>query len=1004
MNSPSSTSPLVPSDDDFASNIDDPRLAFPSNELNEGVAAFVRNQNRRHAHAKLFGSPQRAEFLGHFRLLQLIGQGGMGVVYSALDEVLNRKVAIKLVQTQEHARGRLLRESQALARLSHPNVVQIYEVGEATSPVEPSMGGEDTENGDGPKQIPLAFIVMELIDGVSLDVWLAEPRSRAEILSTFISAGRGLAAAHAVGLVHRDFKPQNVMLGNDGRIRVMDFGLARYDSERDTTVASIEELDEPEGLASELTQEHNLLGTPVYMAPEQLSRETAGTTSDQFGFCVALYEALYGQRPFVSSSFAELRRAVCAGEIEPAPKTTTVPTWLRRVLVRGLAVERGERWPSMDALLDALSHDPALGRRKLALSLGLAATFAVGIWGASVLTQAPAPCADMDAPLAGVWDDARRGVLEGALMATQRGHADEVWTSAEAGLETYARGWVEARTATCESTQRGEHSPLLLDRSMACLDGHFEQFRATLDEIESIDPETLDRVIGAVIELPPLERCTDAEALLAAHPPPEDPALAAKVELAGDQLDRATVLQRFAKWEEGSELATAIVEQAKEFEHPPLLARALLRLGALQQRQGNSKDAEPTLEQAYDVAVAAQLPKLAGMASAVLVYVVGNDLGRHEDGRRWAQHADPWSRAAKTPEARAEYNNNLGLLATHEGKFEEAKELYELAARDWELGLGSKHPNLAGTLHNLCSVETKLASYDSARAYCEQAIALREAVFGSLHPHISETVGLLGNIALAQGDYAQAGVHFDRAIEIIEELEDPNENRLAAYVLNRGIIAAKQGDTALARRYYERNLEIVERAFGPDHPKIGMVLVNLGGLLEGEGKYDEARANFERALELLKASFGPDHPNLGAVYNNLGTVARGQGEFAEAEGYYRQALALREPVLGLDHPVLAYSLIGLGEVALARGEAASGLPELERALALRKPEQTGPDALAKVRFVLARALWEAPANAGGDRKRALELGNQALEGYAEDEAFEERRAEVDSWLDARREL
>jgi predicted Ser/Thr protein kinase len=287
-------------------------------------------------HNRLFKQRAESVTIGRYRVLGRLGQGAMGVVYSALDEQLDRRIAIKLLQTgrgRGEARERLRREALALGRLSHPNVVAIHEIGEAEGQL---------------------FVAMELVEGVTLQAWLMErPRRVAEVLAAYVQAGRGLAAAHAVGLVHRDFKPENILIGSDGRVRVVDFGLARqaFDTTNSHTTAHH---DGP--LDGALTATGALLGTPAYMAPEQAGGDVAvDARSDQFSFCVALYEALYGERPFGGATFDAYLAEVAAGRVRRPTPGRRVPRTLRRALLRGLRHVPGERWPDMHTLLARLS-------------------------------------------------------------------------------------------------------------------------------------------------------------------------------------------------------------------------------------------------------------------------------------------------------------------------------------------------------------------------------------------------------------------------------------------------------------------------------------------------------------------------------------------------------------------------------------------------------------------------------------------------------------------------
>lgn len=273
--------------------------------------------------------------LGRYSVLDCLGRGGMGEVYKAYDPELDRAVALKLMRADDSAsgaggRGRMLREAKAMARLSHPNVVAVHDAG--------VVGHE-------------VFIAMDLVDGTTLDEWLrARPRGWREVVAAFIAAGSGLGAAHAKGIVHRDFKPQNVLVDREGRVFVTDFGLAVAQ----TSGAGAT----PEEIA----------GTPAYMSPEQFAGRSLDARTDQFSFCVALYEGLYAERPFRGRGKA-LAEAIKSGVVGAAPRDAKVPAWLRKILLKGLSVDPAQRFASMDALLAALLDDPLAKRRKVALAV-----------------------------------------------------------------------------------------------------------------------------------------------------------------------------------------------------------------------------------------------------------------------------------------------------------------------------------------------------------------------------------------------------------------------------------------------------------------------------------------------------------------------------------------------------------------------------------------------------------------------------------------------------------
>jgi len=290
--------------------------------------------------------------VGRYQILGSVGRGGMGEVYAAYHPDLDRRIALKVVhesggETAEQ-QARLLREARSIARLSHPNVIAVYDAGTVADRV---------------------YVAMEFVEGVTMDRWLAaEPRSWRQVLDVFVAAGRGLAAAHAAGVVHRDFKPQNVMIARDGSVRVMDFGLARMTGDVPAVAPILlaltaESASEP---IQTVTRAGTIVGTPAYMAPEQFRGEAADARSDQFSFCVALYEALFGERPFAGENLLSLTMSVTEGELRVprAAKRAEIPLWIRRPLLRGLRTEPGQRHPTMTELIDALAHDPASRRRR----------------------------------------------------------------------------------------------------------------------------------------------------------------------------------------------------------------------------------------------------------------------------------------------------------------------------------------------------------------------------------------------------------------------------------------------------------------------------------------------------------------------------------------------------------------------------------------------------------------------------------------------------------------
>jgi dipeptidyl aminopeptidase/acylaminoacyl peptidase/predicted Ser/Thr protein kinase len=340
----------------------------------------------------------RGSCIGRYVIDQLLGAGGMGIVYRAHDPQLGRAVALKLVRPQ-HTRGtpdpeasaRLLREAQAMAKVSHPNIVSVFDVG---------LFGDEL------------FLAMELVDGVTLTEWLRQrARPWREVLRAVAQAGRALEAAHVAGLVHRDFKPDNVLVGRDGRVRMMDLGLARFADTPKADTAALAEAETSQPMAKPcLTGAGAVLGTPFYMAPEQHRGQPADARSDQFSFCVSLFEALYGQRPFTANTRRELLRQMTERQIGDPPPSTGVPGWVHRILVRGLSSAPEARFPSMTALLASLE---AGERRRRVAGLaggGLIAVALVGILGYRIAERDPLPAQQPRPPAARLRTDLERQV------------------------------------------------------------------------------------------------------------------------------------------------------------------------------------------------------------------------------------------------------------------------------------------------------------------------------------------------------------------------------------------------------------------------------------------------------------------------------------------------------------------------------------------------------------------------------------------------------------------
>lgn len=741
---------------------------------------------------------------GRYTILERLGQGGMGVVLAAYDARLDRRVALKLVRSHEGSdtsgtrllEARLVREAQAMARLNHPHVVALYD----------ALLLEDGSVG----------LAMEYVEGQTLRQWCTHsPRPWRQVLQAYLDAGRGLAAAHAAGLIHRDFKPENVLVGRDGRVRVTDFGLAQAHHAPPLPRPSPAALP-ADTWETPLTLTGTLLGTPAYMAPEVFHGEPAGVRSDVYAFCAALYEALYGQLPYPASTPQALLRAWQAGQV-PLPPHSEVPAWVGRTVLRGLQVEPGARPASLQELLAALEDDPVARRRtwllRAALASGVAVLAAVAAWGWASRPEPVAPCSHMEARLAGAWDSAVKERVRQALLGTGAPYARDTLVRVEAALDGYARAWVEQRTQVCqaqgsEGAAQGQRLTVLRE---ACLEQRLGRLR-TLTEVlgRGADAELLPQAVQAARSLPPLEYCADARALTAAVPPPEDPAVRAQVEALQAQVDRVETLLDAGKYPEGLAQALRLRPQVETTGYAPLLARLLSLLSMLQDYTGDAASAEQSLRQ------------------AALVGARGGDRGRV---------AEAWSRLAF-------------LLAVRLGRSQEAQLLEPVAEVSAELA--QDEWTLAFTLHHLGGMALALQRYDEAKQRLERALALRQKLLGPEHPRSIYSLHDLTSVLAEQGRYEEARHSYERVLALMEKTLGPEHPQYIGTLSNLGELLARMGHHAEARQTLERAQALQDKVLGPKHPTSNALLYTLGKVLHQQQLYAEAWPKLERALAVAK--------------------------------------------------------------------------------------------------------------------------------------------------------
>lgn len=532
--------------------------------------------------------------VGRYTLLRRLGQGGMGVVHEAYDPELDRRVAVKLLRPRRGgttAHIRLLREAQALARLSHPNVVAVHDVGEDDGRV---------------------FVAMELVDGPTLKAWSeAEDRDWREIVETFVAAGRGLEAAHATGMVHRDFKPSNVLVPTDGPVRVVDFGLANFFVGEPDLDEGAGEARIPSRFDGLLTGTGVALGTPVFMAPEQHAGLRVGPAADQFAFCVSLYEALYDERPFAAENSFALATAVL--EQRPRrPASVSGPGRLLEIVLKGLEREPDDRFDSMSTLLEALRR--VLGRRaavrRWALGLGVIGLLAVSPVVSFATSRA---CESGSEEIRSIWSDSQRDDIARSheKVASLGGDGAPVLDR----LDDFAGLWVATRVELCSVHRQGELSDPLFDEGMACLDVRLAGFAEAVHQIETRSADELERAGVAVGKLASPDLCRTRAALLASG---SGAGLDDRREVRRS-IAQAEVEHRFGAAEEAlASLDSLLKTSATE---DGLAAEVLLAKGQLQIEAGDFDDAAGTVDGALASATRARAEVIEAEAWTRRVYL-----------------------------------------------------------------------------------------------------------------------------------------------------------------------------------------------------------------------------------------------------------------------------------------------------------------------------------------------------------------------------------------------
>lgn len=785
--------------------------------------------------------------ISRYTVIERVGAGAMGIVFSAWDPKLDRRVALKVVQGDGYGTAdttERFREAKSLAKLSHPGVVTIYDVGTV---------GE------------MLFIAMEYLRGTTLGRWRKEHPDAAwsEVVQLYLYAGAGLAAAHDAGLVHRDFKPANVMVTEGGDVKVLDFGLAKMDGER---------------------RQATRVGTPRYMAPEQHARKATDARSDQFSFCATLYEALFDQHPFEGDTAFTISMSVQAGELKPPPLRHDVPPRICEALERGLSTRPSDRFESMEDLLRAL--DPlASSRRRQWSVLALGGTVVVAA-AALVASEGEEPCAGASTPIREVWNAEVR--KQAASKLAEAAVPPELAQEILAEHDAFAESWVATRQDACSAAKvRHAQSETTMELRYHCLDTRLDTLASGLSRI--LDAENADAIgVAGLGQTPPLERCSDLEALRAEFPPPEDPMVRARVRQLELEVNRSHEV-RVHNVELAKKNLQAVLTEADSLDYAPLRVHVRESFGSLLAFTGEVERGTEMIEEgvvlglrlnareatvgalyalARQKAVREQDTRdalfLAGAAAAIAETFPGRNVASTRGQR---VRMEIFEHAGRTEDAHAEAQAMFsdfeasGSLGTPAGLELQARMANQLMALD-------RLDEADALLSSLLSVPSKASSEPTlAQAYVYRARLRHER----------------GDVDGAVADQLQAYQHF-------AHLVGPNHLNAAGRLGDIALVLALADRLDASKDYGQRAAAALTADHGehPD-PSLSQIYETLAWVELNLGDLDAALTSLDDADRWLTGipSAKPKSKNWRA--RARGRIAEARGNFEAAGEYFARA-------------------------------------------------------------------------------------------------------------------